>query len=290
MAVNANIISKIKHIEIFTKKLVRGLLQGQTRSSLKGSGFDFDQIRDYQEGDDIRSIDWKSSARANKIVVKQFREEKTRTILLALDISASTSFFSTGVSKQERMAQVAAILGLVGSYTNDAVGLLLFADEIITFMPPAKGKAHMHELLEKIFLAQVAHKKTNISLALNHIAALKQKDMMVFLMSDFIDIGFEKALSHVAAKHEVIAVFCNDPREIKMPTAGFLTLRDLENGEIITLDLHGKSSEELQHFLLKRTDEQDMLFKKCGIDRFSPGAPDELVGNMISFFKRRMIR
>lgn len=290
MAINPEIISKIKHIEIYTKKMVSGLLQGQTRSSLKGSGFDFDQIRDYQDGDDVRSIDWKSSARANKIVVRQFREEKTRTILLALDISASTSFFSVGASKQDQMAQVAAILGLVGSYTNDAIGLLLFADEVVSFIPPAQGKAHINNVLQAIFSVSTSHKKTNIAAALNHIASLKHKDMMVFLISDFIDVGFEKRLSFVAAKHDLIAISCNDIREFDISANCFLSVNDIETGDRVMLDLRAHGASEMKDFLHKRFQEQDALFKRCGVDKVSLDAQTPMTTTLISFFKRRMIR
>lgn len=285
--INSEIAKKIKQIELYTKKMARGLLQGENRSAIKGVGFNFDQIRDYQEGDDVRSIDWKSTARMNKLLVKQFKEEKTRTIMLMVDISSSTQFGSFGQTKQEQMAQVAAVLSLVSSTSNDLVGLMLFSDAVECFVPPKKGKKHGNVLLEKLFSFDVKRKKTNISVALDHVARLKQKDMTIFLISDFIDDAFEKKLAHVANKHEVIAISCIDENERQLPAIGFLQLQDQESENILSVDL--RKNNAFNTFLQNRVLQQSALFRKYSVDHLLLPSEGEFVRTMIHFFKRRIL-
>ena len=258
--VSPEIIKKIKNLEIHTRKMVSGLLLGQGRSVAKGSGFDFDQIREYQSGDDVRSIDWKSSARADKILIKQYREERNQTVLLAVDISASSWYGSGAQGKYDTLSNVAAMIALIASYHDDAVGLLLFADEVQTYIPPQKGKKHVHMLLETLFEIKPTKHQTDIKKALEHVAQLKKKHMAVFLLSDFIDHDFDQPLLPLARQHDVIAVSCLDQRETELPKCGFLTIQDQETGQEIMLNLSGAGHEKIGSFLTNRVTEQQKLF------------------------------
>lgn len=247
--ISTDILKKIKNLEIHTKKMVNGFLIGQGRSVAKGSGFDFDQIRDYQAGDDVRSIDWKSSARMNKVLIKQYREEKNQTVLLLVDISESSWYGAGEQGKYEVLSRIAGIISLICSYRDDAVGLLLFGEAVEVYVPPMRGKKHVHALLETLFAVKPVKRKTNISAALDYVAQLKKKNMILFLVSDFIDNDFKKSLGFLARQHDVIAVSCLDERECALPALGFLTMQDQESGQSLMLDLSRGGSAKVLSFL-----------------------------------------
>lgn len=281
-------INKLRLIELYAKKIARGLLLGGNRSTSKGQGFDFDQIREYQEGDDVRSIDWNSSARMNKVLVKQFREEKTRTVLLALDISTSTHYGSGSISKAESAATMAGVIASVSSLYNDQVGLLLFSDTIEQYVPPAQGKKALRHILESIFSYQAKSKKTNIACALEHLQQVARKDSMIFLISDFIAGDFHKPLRQLAVRHDVIAICTIDQFEEQMVPCGFLNVRDSESGRDCLLDL--RDEKRLNSFLNRRYTDMSVVFQRSGVDwmRISPTAL--LIEELTLFFKKRQLR
>ena len=283
-----DVAKKVRQIEIHTRRLLNGALVGDNRSALKGTGLDFDQIREYQEGDDVRFIDWNSSARMNKLLVKQYIEERSRTIILAVDVSQSGLFSSSHTLKRDVMAEVAGVLALVADYGNDHVALLLFSDEVELFIPPSKGKAQIHVLMEKLFSFKPKSKKTNITSTLKHLALLKKKDAVVFLISDFVDTGFEKLLAVVAKKYDCIAVRCLDTHERGLPSVGFLTVEDSETGQLVTIDTRRADDGILSHFFKKRISVQDTMFKKYGIDCLELSNKPVFIGDIIRFFRRRM--
>lgn len=286
--IKPEIIHKIKELELYTKKMARGLLSGTNRSTVKGSGFDFDQIREYQEGDDIRFIDWKGTARVNKLLVRQYKEEKTRTIIVAVDISASSSFVSHDLSKQDKFAHIAGILSLVSSYQKDAVGLILFSDEVECFIPPSQGKQHIHLILEKLFSVSTKNKKTSISNILHYLAQLKYKDMLIFLLSDFIDKEFEKPLLYVSRKHELIAIAALDTREKELPHIGFVTMKDLETDTQIEIDL--RSAHMINYELKQRMNNQIRLFARAGVDLLMLKEQKTFISDLTLFFRARTQR
>ena len=275
---------KIKEIQIHTRRLISGTLIGDTRSAQKVSGLDFDQIREYQQGDDVSFIDWKSSARTNKLLVKQYTEERSRTIILAVDVSASSSFSSTDQLKSDIMSQVSSILALVAYYGSDRVALLLFSDVVELFIPPGKSKYHVHAIMQKLFFFKPRGKKTDIGIALDYIARLKKKDSVVFLVSDFVSPDFSKQLSVVAKKYEIVAVRCLDNNEYALPQVGLLTVQDPETNQCYTISC----SDELNVFLRKRMVDQNNIFRKYGVDCIEVIPKKQFIGDLIRFFRKRM--
>jgi len=315
------IIKKIRQIEIATRRLLTGSLVGDSRSAVKGEGFEFDQIRDYQMGDDVRAIDWNSSARMDKLLVKQYIQERNRTVILAVDVSASTLFSSDDALKSDIIAQIASVLALVADYGKDTVSLLLFSDEIELFIPAGRGRQHVRLIMEKLFSYKAARKKTNLAVALDRLITLARSDGIVFLISDFIDmqitpvrpefiegakLGAErngrgdvdishgkqnackKLLPLMAKKYDFIAVRCLDRREKVLPAVGFIQVKDSETGLEAMLDLRTRPAQSVSLFLRDRLLEQEQLFKKTGISLVDIEIDKPFMGEVIRFFRRRM--
>jgi|SRR5579885_1101483 len=282
-------IKKMRQIEICTRRLLNGSLMGDNRSAVKGSGFEFDQIRDYQMGDDIRFIDWSSSARANKLLVKQYIEERNRTIMIAVDISASSSFSSSEQMRSEVMAQLASVLALVGDYGKDYVGLILFSDTVEYYLPPSKGRSHIHALMEKLYSFKPRRTKTNIAAALQHLLKISSRNGIAFIISDFIDQhSFEKSLRTASKKYDIIALRCLDAHEQAMPSLGFVMVEDTESGTIHELDLRS-SKGAVHYFLRQRSAAQQKMLKKYGVSCVDIALDKPFIGEIIRFFRARMM-
>jgi len=287
--VSPEVASKIKQLEIFTRRLLNGALVGDSRSAIKGSGFEFDQIREYNFGDDIRFIDWKASARADKLLVKQYIEERSRTVFLAVDVSQSSVFGSGTSNKYNRISELASVLALVAQHGKDHVGLLLFSDKVEAYIPPGSSLHHIHRIMETMLSFAPKKSKTDISHALQHLLSVKKSDAIVFLVSDFIDDALDTYLSQAARKYDLIAVRCLDGNEKAMPAVGFITIEDLETGELVELDLRNTRNNGVKRFLAARIEKQNRLFKQRGVDLVdvSPDRTDYLA-EMVKFFRRRM--
>lgn len=283
------LLKKISFIKIYTKRLLNSSMVGDCRSAQKGSGFEFNQIRDYQLGDDVRYIDWHASARNNKLLVKEYIEERNRTIIIALDISASTLFSSQEVSKQHILQQVAAVLTIVASYGKDRIGLLLFADDVEVFIPPNASSGHIHHLLETIFNHVPRGKGTNLEVASKRLLSLKTKNSLLILVSDFLDISVERWVKLMAPAYEILAIRCLDPLERNVPSLGFLTLKDLETGQECLLDTRRRHRKSMATLLELRASEQKKMFRKYGIDCLDLVNNEAFVGDVVRFFRRRMV-
>lgn len=282
-----DIRKKIRQIELHTKRLLRGALVGDSRSAIKGTGFEFDQIRDYQLGDDVRFIDWKSSTRMNTLLIKQYIEERSRTIIIAVDVSGSGKFGSLANLKQDTIAQVASVLALVANSGKDRVGLLLFSDTIETYLPPARGRSHVQKIMEMVFAYTPQKTKTNITNVFKQFAQLKYKDMVGFIISDFIDDYLEQAyIAPICKKYDIIGIRCLDSHEQALPSLGFIPMEDPETGEDIVIDL--RNGQPITNFLTTRITEQSKTYKKYGLHMFDITNNDEFVGDLIKFFRRRM--
>lgn len=283
------VLKKIRLIEIETRRLLSGSFVGDYSSAKKGSGFEFDQIRDYQFGDDVRFIDWKSSARSNKLLVKQYIEERDRTVILAVDISASGFYSSGKQAKIDILSEVAAVLALVADYGKDKASLMLFTDEVEVFVPAASGKKHVHKIMEQLFSYKAKSKKTDINCVFDMLAKVAKKDVMVFILSDFIADINEKKLSLVSRLYDLVAIRCLDKNENRFESVGFVNIEDIETGEKFLLDARNMGSRSLNKFLGSREYEQSNLFKKFGVDLLDISADKPFVSEMILFFRRRMI-
>ncbi len=283
-----DILRKIKQIKIATRRALNGQLVGDSRTAIKGVGFDFDQIRAYSPGDDVRFIDWKASARTDNLVIKQYIEERNRTVHLLVDISRSGDFTTTKNSKRDLAAQIASIIAISSFYGKDRVGLTLFSNYIEHVIPPSSQLHHVDMCVEKLFAHEPKHHGTNVSAAIDRILRAEKKSSLVFIISDFIDeLLDEKKLGNLAKKHDVVAVRCLDECELKIPSVGIVHVQDIETGRDIVIDTgdaHG-----LQQFFENRIAKQNKIFAKYGIDLLEIfPRTQHLVTKIVGFFKKRM--
>jgi len=211
------LIKKIKQIQIYTSRAIDASFAGQYESVFKGRGMQFDEVREYTPGDDIRTIDWNVTARTGKAYIKRFVEEREMTVIFAVDLSASGEFGTVNKMKNELAAEFCAVLAFTAAKNNDKVGLLIFTDRIELYIPPKKGSRHMLRLIRELLYFKMPRRKTKITLALDYIAKVTHKKATVFLVSDFIESDFKKPLSLLNKRHDVIAVPVRDKVEISMP-------------------------------------------------------------------------
>jgi len=230
------VLKEVRRIQIVARRQVNDLLAGEYLSAFKGRGMEFDSVREYVPGDEIRSIDWNVTARSSAPYVKTFCEERELTILLAVDISASGAFGSQRLSKMETAVEVAAVLMFTSLKNNDKVGLLFFADDVIKYIPPRKGRGNVLRLIRELLATEPLKAETDITKALQYIARVQRRRCVVFVMSDFLGPDCSKALAVANQRHDCVAVTLQDPRESVLPDVGFLTLRDAETDELLELD------------------------------------------------------
>lgn len=298
MKLSPEIIARIRSLELHTKKVMGSTFSGNTRTRHKGSGFEFDQIREFQPGDDIRFIDWKGSARSNKLLVRQYYEERSRTIMLMVDGSASGLFGSSHERKYDLYAQVASVIALVGSMSKDAVGLTIFNDQVQRIIPPARGRTQALKIMEALFAFEPAG-HTNLCVPFEQITRLKRRDVMAFVVSDFIDYGDEKKytslMRQAARAADVIALRVLDMHEREQPTmsAGYITIEDIETGEAIPVRIGGYNG-ALGKLLNHRCAQQDEAFRSYRIDTLDLIAQehhhDAYIPELIQFFAQRAAR
>ena len=286
------IIKKIKNLEIYTRRLLSGMHVGDYSTAQKGSGFEFDQLTEYQQGDDVRFIDWKGSARASKLLVRKYLEERNRTIFLFVDVSSSSFYSSEPLLRYEVMAQIAGVIALVGDYGKDHVGLVLFSDQVEKVVSPGRGRKHMHSIMETLFSwteTSDQTKKTDLNIPFSYLSYSKQKGILAFVISDFIGDDFEKSLRVAQKKYEIVAIRCLDRNEQEFPAVGFLTIQDIESGKKIEIDTNKKTRMLIKERLHERIKQQDKLFGKYAIDILDIKDNKYFIANVIRFFRRRMM-
>ncbi len=289
--VPAEILKKIKRIEIDTKKLVNNIFSGEYHTKFKGQGMTFSDFREYVPGDDVRAISWTLMARAGKPYIKTFEEERELTMIIAVDISGSQDFGSKNNFKGETLAYVAATLAFSAIRNNDQVGLLLFTNEVELFVPPKKGKAHVYRILRDILFFKPKNKQTRIDSALDYLRGVLKKRATIFLLSDFQDQGYENSLTYLEKKHEVIAGLICDEAEFLFPNVGLIDLQDAETGETVLIDTANPVfREEMKSQFKKNIDQFQKKLKKTGVDSFTFEANDQFHHSLIAFFKRRKAR
>jgi len=227
---------KIRRIEIGSKRLVNEVFSGEYHSTFKGLGMEFEEVREYQPGDEIRLIDWNVTARSGVPFVKKFKEERELTLIFLVDVSASGKFGTAGKWKSETAAEVCAILAFAATFNNDKAGLLLVSDRVERYVPPAKGKSHVLRMIRELLYFQPEGRKTSLAAGLEYVAKVLKRRGIVFLVSDFIDSGWERMLSVAARKHDLIALVLSDPREEELPPVGLVALEDAETGERLIVD------------------------------------------------------
>lgn len=285
MKLTQEVLNKIKQIEIQTRRLLSGTQVGDYSSAQKGSGLEFDQLREYELGDDVRFIDWNASARTSKVLVKQYIEERNRTIILLVDQSASTFYSSEIYLKSDLIAQVASVLALVADYGKDHVGALLFSDQVKQVIPPRSGRKHVHSLMESFFSKQPSG-KTSLKNALERLIAMQKKDAIVFILSDFLDTDYENLLKIAAKKFDVVAIRCLDQLETHFNIAGFLTIEDPETHQQVTINTAAKP---LHNFLEQEQQAVGANLRACGVELIDIQTSRPFIPDIIRFFKRRMM-
>lgn len=279
---------KIRYIQIYTSKTVNDMLAGDYHSVFKGQGMEFHEVRQYQPGDEVRSIDWNVTARTGEPFVKRFVEERELSVLFLVDLSASGAFGSCGKLKNEVAAEICALLAFSAIKNNDKVGLVVFTDTIELFVPPGKGPSHVLRLIRELLEFKPRRAKTDIGQALDYIGKVTHKKSVVFLVSDFLESDFEKPLRVVGKRHDVIAVSINDPLEVAMPNVGLVELEDAETGELIEVDTGSAAFRRSYEGLgARRRGELRQLFQKIGIDEIDVMTNRDYVRDLVKFFRAR---
>ncbi len=279
---------KIRYIQIYTSKAVNDSLAGEYESVFKGRGMEFDAVREYQIGDDIRSIDWNVTARTGSPHVKLFVEERELTVMFMVDLSASGTFGSTRKTKNEVAAELCALLAFSAIKNNDKVGLIVFTDHVEMFIPPEKGTTHVLRLVRELLDFTPRQSRTRISAGIEYLGKVMTKRSVVFLVSDFFGEGFEKQLRIMGKRHDLIAVSITDPREIKMPDVGLLELEDAETGELIIIDTGSASvRKKYEHLGNDRQHYLKELFRSMRIDQIEVLTNRNYVLDLVRFFRTR---
>ncbi len=231
-----DVIRQIRRLQLRARRAVEDPLGGAYRSIFRGSGIAFEEVREYQPGDDIRSIDWNVTARMGQPYIKRYVEERELTVMLLVDASASMSLGTVDQSKRDVAAEIAALLALCAVSNNDKVGLVMVTDEIEKFVPPRKGARHALRLVREVFVHRPAHARTDLQAGFDFLNKILHRRALIFVFSDFLDIAYKKSMQRSAHRHEVVAVTLADPREDYLPPVGLLELHDPEHGETVLAD------------------------------------------------------
>ena len=282
------LLKKVKQIELSTRNVVNEVFSGEYHSVFKGRGMEFSEVREYQPGGDVRTIDWNVSARMGHPFVKVFEEERELTVMLLVDVSSSGNFGTTEQMKREIAAELSAVLAFSAIRNNDKVGLIIFSDKIEKFIPPRKGKKHVLRVIREILYFKPQDSLTDINVALEYLARVIKRKSIVFLISDFLSENYDKALQVANKKHDIIALSITDPREVSLPNVGLLELEDAETGESIVIDTTSKT---IRKRFIDHTrggqGELDKLFKSVGIDHINIMTDQSYIQPIVRFFKKR---
>jgi uncharacterized protein (DUF58 family) len=282
------ILSKVRQIEIKTRRLVTDSLSGQYHSVFKGRGMNFEEVREYSPGDEVRTIDWNVTARTGKPFIKKFTEERELTILLIVDVSASGNFGSGSQSKREMSAELASVLAFSAIRNNDKVGLILFSDDIECYIPPKKGRRHVLRVVREILFFKPKNRGTNIAKALDFANRVITRKAVTFLISDFQALVPKSSLQLTHRKHDLISVIIRDPREMELPDVGLITIEDSETGEQLELDT---SSVIVRSRFFEATQRRykaiQQNFRSMGIDCLELSTATSYMPELLKFFAVR---
>jgi uncharacterized protein (DUF58 family) len=291
--VSQEIFKKIRHIQYQSTRLANDFLVGAYKSAFRGRGMEFEEVREYQPGDEYRAIDWNVTARMNRPYVKSFREERDMTVLLAVDISASTRFGSGQTSKREMIAEIAAVIAFSAIKNNDRVGLLLFSDMVEKYYPPRQGTRHVLQVIRELLVYEPQHRGTDLSAAFAFLGKVHQRSGICFLISDFIgavedSAAYAHAAALIAHKHDLICISVQDPAERELPHLGLTALSDLEAGSFQWVDTE---SHDLREQFKKSTEQafnaHRALLKKIGADLIEIWTNQPYMPLLRQFFARR---
>jgi uncharacterized protein (DUF58 family) len=282
------ILKKIRRIELRTRHLVNSVFAGQYHSVFKGRGMNFEEVREYAPGDEIRAIDWNVTARMNTPYIKKFTEERELTVMLLVDVSASGVFGSVDLSKRELAAEVASILAFSAINNNDKVGLILFSEEVELFIPPKKGRLHTLRLIREMLYFEPKGRKTNIAGALDYLNRIMSRRCVVFAISDFMAPDFTKSLTVTSRRHDLVAMPVIDPGEGEIPDVGIVTLEDAETGEQIDVDTSSRAVREgLAELNEERLRTLERLLRSRRVDIVRLATDEDYLVALRTFFDQR---
>jgi uncharacterized protein (DUF58 family) len=286
--ISKELAKKVRYIQIMTNKAVNDVLAGEYHSVFKGQGMEFDEVREYQPGDEIRTIDWNVTARTGHPYVKRFREERELTLLFLVDLSASGRFGSVKNMKNEVATELCALLAFSAIKNNDKVGLVVFTEEVEMFIPPAKGTTHVLRLISELLSFEPKKNGTKIRAGLDFAARILNRRSIVFLISDFFDKEYDRTLRILSRRHDLIALSVNDPREYELPDVGLLDLQDAETGATVTIDT-GSAAVRKQYAAAGRARSEGLResLRSMDIDLIEVGTSHDYLLDLIRFFKRR---
>ena len=287
----AEILKKVRLIEIKTRHIVNNIFGGEYHSAFKGMGMEFAEVREYYPGDDIRAIDWNVTARTGKPFIKKYDEERELTVMLLVDVSAS-GFFGTGESlKSDIMIELASILSFSAIKNNDKVGLLLFSDKIEEFIPPKKGKSHVLRVIREMIYHKAKDRKTDISIALEHIQKVLKRKSIIFLLSDFWDDSYQQTMKLINKKHDLINIQILDKAEIAIPKLGMVKFHDAETQKSAWIDTNNKQVQNISTKYIQNKNKVIKEFcKKNKIDFISIDTAEGYLNPLEQFFSTRMHR
>jgi len=286
-----DLLKKIRRIQIRTSHMVNDVMAGQYHSAFKGRGMEFEEVRQYQIGDDVRTIDWNVSARYGEPFVKIFREERELTVMLLVDVSRSQEFGSAGQLKRELVAEVCATLAFSAITNNDKVGLILFSDHVEKFVPTKKGTGHVLRVIRELLYHEPVGTGTNVAAALEHLNRITTRRAVVFLVSDFQDTGYEHQLRVARRRHDLIPVAVNDRWETELPNVGMIELADAETGDTVLVDT---SSRRIRRGYavdaVVAADSRDQMFRRLDVEAIRVATGQSFVEPLMKFFRAREAR
>ncbi len=284
-------LKKIRQIELRTVRLVEDLMAGQYHSVFKGRGMDFDEVREYQPGDEVRRIDWNVTARTGVAHIKKYIEEREMTVMILVDASASSGTGSVSQSKRELAAELAAVLAFSAISNNDKVGALLFTDGAEKYIRPGKGRLHVLRLISEVLTYQPARRGTNLTTALQHINRALSRRAVVFVISDFMDEGYERALKVTSRKHDLIAVPIVDASERTLPDLGWIAFEDAETGEVVEFNTGDpKARAKFAEVAEERLNKLRRTFRRSGLDTIEAQTDQPYLRSLMQFFENRLRR
>ncbi|HEX4449323.1 MAG TPA: DUF58 domain-containing protein [Kofleriaceae bacterium] len=286
----AELFKKARKIEIASRRLVDDQLAGQYHSVFKGRGLVFSDVRPYYAGDDVRSIDWNITARMNAPHVKQFIEERDRTVNLVVDMSASGYFGSRGASKRDLAAELAAVVAFSAIKNNDRVGLFIVTDKVERYVPPKKGRRHVLRVIGEILAFQPSSRRTDLAAGLEFLGKVAKRRSVVFFVSDFLSAGWESAMRVAKRRHEIVPVVVGDPLEARLPDVGLLLLEDLETGRVVEVDTRGAARDDFARRARRFADERDQVLRRLNLDVVAISTDQPYVDALIAFFRARAKR
>ncbi len=288
MSQTTDILKKVRQIEIRSKGLTDHLFTGQYHSAFKGKGMSFSDVREYQYGDAIRDIDWNVTARFNHPFIKQYQEEREITVMLLVDISASNLTGSGNRLKQDRIAEIAALLSFSAIKSNDKVGVIFFSEKIELFIPPNKGVQHILFIIRQLIDFQPSNTTTRIAEALRYLTNIIRKRCVAFLLTDFIDAGYEDALKITSQKHDLVAIRVYDHTEVDLPNCGMMRFADAESGETAWIDTGSASGRERYRMMQReRVQQINHACKRARVDLVEISTAEDYIRPLLLLFKKR---